>query len=279
VIPPRRAVSLLLLALGCAPLGGTLAAAPTETRAHWSVSLIGLPLARADLTLTLDGDHYGARLTWRTVGAVGILTGAHGEIHSEGRLADRRIDPAHYALSSGGTRRPSKVDLVFRDHRVVAAEVEPPSRPKPDLVPLGDEHRTGVVDPLSAALLPIGPGACGRSLPIFDGWSRYDVRLSAGGAPVTVAGVDAPFETCAVRWVPIAGHRADHPNVRRLAAETDLSVTFARLTGLPLRLPVAATAATPFGHAELRLEKIDAPAVSPSPQPNPGPGPEAGRKR
>lgn len=269
--------ALLLVALG-----GTAIAAPIETRANWSVSLLGLPLARAELTLSVDGDRYTAKLAWRTVGVVGFLAGAKGRIGAEGRFTDQRIDPAHYTLSGGSASRPSTVGIDLRDHRVVSAAVEPPSRPSRDLVPLADTHRIGIVDPLSAALLPGGTGsACSRTLSIFDGWSRYDVRLSAGsGKAAPVAGIDGPLETCAVRWVPIAGHRAEHANVRRLAAETDLSVTLARPPGLPFRLPVRAGAATPFGRAELVLEKITTgPSGAPPKQPPAtAPGPDAGRK-
>ena len=68
---------------------------------------------------------------------------------------------------------------------VAAVEITPPLDEKPDRVPLKDEDKKGVVDPVSALLMPaitrgklIDPANCNRTIPIFDGAARFDVVLS-----------------------------------------------------------------------------------------------------
>ena len=81
---------------------------------------------------------------------------------------------------------------------VQAVEIAPPIDAKPDRVPLTDAHRRNVVDPLSAFLMPVsGKGgltaACNRTLPIFDGAARYDIKLSHSGTrEVKMEGYSGP---------------------------------------------------------------------------------------
>ena len=80
-----------------------------------------------------------------------------------------------------------------------------------DLLRYGPETFV-VVDPVSARLMPVvGTGDptdaanCDRTLPIFDGWTRYDIRLEYKGAkPVKVEGFEGEAVICGARWVPVA---------------------------------------------------------------------------
>jgi hypothetical protein len=246
---------LRLLALLFVGFAGPAAAA--ETRATYSLSLLGLPLARAELTLVTEAGGYRGKVVWRTVGLARLVSSAHGEVSTEGRLAEPRLDPRRYRMTGGTAKRPTEVSLGFTGGDITAASVAPPSKPAADLVPLTDRHRLAVSDPLSAALLPGTASACARTLSVFDGWTRWDVRLTRGAAaPTPPVGVAGPVETCAARWIPIAGHRAEQPNVRRMAATDDIEVTIGRPTGAALRIPLAAAASTPFGRAELTLDSV-----------------------
>ena len=54
----------------------------------------------------------------------------------------------------------------------------------PDRVPLTEASKRDITDPLSAFLMPapvganpVGPAACNRRVPVFDGYTRFDVTL------------------------------------------------------------------------------------------------------
>ena len=62
---------------------------------------------------------------------------------------------------------------------------DPPTAPNPDRVPLTEAHRRGVSDPMTASLMRVPgngdtvvPQACQRTLSIFDGRMRYDLKLA-----------------------------------------------------------------------------------------------------
>lgn len=260
-------VALLALVLGALPAAAASAraAAPTapETRLRYSVSLAGLPIARADLTLATAADHYDSRLVWRTSGLVDVFAGARGEVAASGRLGRRRPVPATYELASGEGRKAVHVMLAMAGGAVKAAEAEPPSKKAADLVPLEPRHRIDVLDPLSATLLAarsaeIGADdLCRRDLPIFDGWTRYDVRLSPKTTTVNRRrGVEGPIVVCAARWVPIAGHRTGAKVTRFMRDNEDLSVAFGRLEKADVWVPVEVSVRTMVGTARVELDTL-----------------------
>jgi len=269
----RLAVSIAVLAALAAGPATTARAASAkatpspspETRLRYSVSLAGLSIAQADLTVAAAADHYASRLTWRTSGLVDVFAGTRGDVSASGQLGSRRPVPATYTLATGEGRKAAKVMLAMAGGAVKAAEAVPPSRDTPDLVPLQPQHRVDVLDPLSAILAPgrgggsDGSGLCDRTLPIFDGWTRYDIRLSPKGTlPNKRAGVTGPIVVCAARWVPVAGHRAEHKVTRFMAANEDLSVAFGRLEKADVWVPLKVSVRTLVGVADVEIESIAA---------------------
>ncbi len=266
----RIATAAALLCLGLThPVAATAAAAraappPTpETRIRYAVSLAGLPVARADMTLATAADHYASHLTWRTSGLVDLLAATRGDVSASGRLAPRSPVPATYTLASGEGRKAVKVMLAMVGGAVRASEVLPPSRHTPDLVPIAPRHRIDVLDPLSATLvLAKGEGSdggdlCRRSLAIFDGWTRYDIRLSPKGTvPNRRPGITGPLVVCAARYVPVAGHRADHKVTRFMTDNQDLSVAFGHLEKADVWVPLKVSVRTMIGTAEVEIESI-----------------------
>ena len=58
-------------------------------------------------------------------------------------------------------------------------------KPAADRVPVTEAHRQGIVDPMTALLMPMAAPAtalskedCQRTLPVFDGRRRYDLKLT-----------------------------------------------------------------------------------------------------
>lgn len=255
-------------------LGGTGSgrAEPAASRLVYSVSIAGLPIAAADLTLGLRSRHYDTRLDWHTTGLAELFAGAHGEVSASGRIDDGRTGqgrptPERYRLTGTTGRTALQVVLAMAGGRVRSATTEPQTRPSGDLVPLGPEHRRGVLDPLSAILTPAretGAGVCDRTVPVFDGWSRYDVRLTPKAVrDMGPSGFSGPVMVCAARWVPIAGHRSEHKGVRYMAENTDIEIAFGRLAGHDLWLPVDVRVATMIGTARATVETatVAAPAT------------------
>lgn len=256
---PSIAAALALLAGPLdAPRAVEAAAAPAKL--VYGLTLAGIPLADADVRFDDRGGRYVFDVAWHTVGLAGIFASASGTLASSGRLVGGRPHPRAYRLIERKGETPFDVDMKLSGGTVSRLAVEPPAKTGEDIVPVEPEHRRGVSDPLSAALLPgsTPPEAvCDRTLPVFDGWSRWDVRLSAKTtSPDAPAGLRGPTVTCAARWVPIAGHRAGHRSVRFMEDNRDIEVRFARLPDHDLWLPIDASVGTLIGTARTRLVSV-----------------------
>src|SRR5260370_40060336 len=90
-----------------------------------------------------------------------------------------------------------------------------PLAARPDRIPLTEAHRHGVVDPMSAALIGVSgsgevlsPEVCRRTLPIFDGYQRFDLVLSFKRMDEARAehGYQCPCVVFTVAYHPIPGH-------------------------------------------------------------------------
>ena len=84
-------------------------------------------------------------------------------------------------------------------------------------MPVTDAHFHGVSDPMTGSLLrvpgtgnPLGPQACQRTTPIFDGRMRYNLQFAYKRMEQVKAekGYEGPVVVCAVYFMPVAGLRS-----------------------------------------------------------------------
>jgi hypothetical protein len=123
-------------------------------------------------------------------------------------------------------------------------------------VPVTDAHRKGVVDPMSAGLMPVAgkgevvaPDACKRKLAVFDGRQRADIDLVYKRMDQVKAdkGYQGPVVVCTVLYNPIAGHRPERPEIKYLIAQRDMEMWLAPIAGTRVLVPFRFSVPTPFG--------------------------------
>lgn len=242
------------LALAAASL--TWPATAAGLGADYAISLAGLPLGSARLTASIDGDAYEVEVEARLTGLAGVLTSGKGGATASGALAGGRPVPAAFSILTRSSSAGVTIRLALARGNVTAIEIEPPPEPKPDRVPLTEAHKRAVVDPASALLMPVATRGepldrtgCERTIPVFDGWTRFNVVLTyAETRTIDQAGYKGPVLVCNARYVPIAGHRAERPGVRFMAENRDMSIWLAPLAGAralaPFRISVKTTLGT-----------------------------------
>lgn len=184
-----------------------------------------------------------------------MVSSSQGAATATGALTQGRVTPASYANTSANSKETRTVRMAMAGGAVRGVDIAPPFTENAGRVPLTDEHKRGVLDPLSALVMPVagteplvGPGACNRSLPIFDGYTRFDVSLSYRGTrAVKTKGYDGPVAVCAVRYVPIAGHRPNRKPTQFMANNRDMEVWLAPLNGTRVVVPYRISVATMVG--------------------------------
>src|ERR1043165_7782185 len=132
--------------------------------------------------------------------------------------------------------------MRVRGGAVRAYVAVPPLEPSPERVPLTEAHRKGVVDPMSAGLMPVAgkgelltPDSCKRKLAIFDGRTRVDIDLVYKRMDQVKAdkGYQGPVVVCQVLYRPIAGHRPERAAIKYLVEQRDMEMWLAPVGGTP----------------------------------------------
>jgi hypothetical protein len=148
---------------------------------------------------------------------------------------------------------------------------EPP--PSKDRVPVTADHRQNITDPLTALLIPasadgdgISKAACDRTLPIFDGRRRYDLKLAFKRIDRVKAdkGYAGPAVVCAVTFQPIAGHRASSPTIKFLGDGREIEMAFAPVAGTALLAPFRIAITNMLGNIIVQANRFDVQARSPT---------------
>lgn len=240
------------------------AAADGQLSASYDISLGGFALAKGNLAVKVERDAYVARVGYRTAGMGKIMSGAKGEAMATGTLKPERPIPAAYNLDGSGEKKDSRVAMALAGGSIRTLDATPALKEDPERVPVRGEHKRDVMDPLSAILMPVarreagtGPQACDRTLPIFDGWTRYDVKLSYKGTePVQAGGYSGSAVVCAARWIPVAGHRPDRESTRFMADNRNLEVALAPVGETGVMVPVRVSIQTMSGTLLVKAEKF-----------------------
>lgn len=261
--PARRAGALCLAGLAVAALG--LPAEARSRRHHarpgesaiavdYGINLAGLPIGTARLAGAFDGPRYRMDVSATLTGLVGAITGGQGSAQSSGLLG-AGPQPNSFAIASRTANAGIAVRMALRQGNVVQSEVTPPLIDMEDRVPVTAANKRGIMDPASALLMPAqargeitDPENCNRTLPVFDGATRFNVVLSyAETRAVEKPGYSGPVLVCNARYQAIAGHRPDRPGVRFMEENRDMSVWLAPVEGTRVLLPIRISVRTTIG--------------------------------
>ncbi|MEH3061211.1 MAG: DUF3108 domain-containing protein [Methylobacterium frigidaeris] len=229
----------------------------TAVTVDYAIALAGVPIGTAQAAGSIEGARYTMDVTAKLTGLVGAITGGYGAGRASGQVgAPGRPVPATFAIASHSSTASITVRMALARGNVVASEVTPPLPPYTDRVPVSEADKRGIIDPVSALVMPAlgrgdlaDPQNCNRTIPVYDGASRFDVVLSYGETrSVEKPGYAGPVLICTARYRPIAGHRPGQPGVKFMEDNTDMSVWLAPVEGtrvlIPLRIAVRTTLGT-----------------------------------
>jgi hypothetical protein len=232
------------------------AGAPADVlHATYLVSLIGLPIGAANLNADLTPTSYSIEADAKLTGLARLFSNAQGSSAGKGAIVHGRVSPATFATIAADSHMTRTIRMALAGNAVTGVDISPPFDEKPDRVPLGPSDEKGVVDPVGAIVIPappsgpiVSPAACNRKIPIFDGYTRFDIDLTyVGERDVTAKGYEGPVAVCSARYVPISGHRRDRPATKFMAENKDLEVWLAPIASDHVLIPFRISARTMIG--------------------------------
>jgi hypothetical protein len=244
---------------------GDVASAQGKLDARYVASLAGIPVGRGTWVIDISDDQYTAAASGTTTGLLRIFASGQGTGASRGILSGGQPMPTSYTSSITSERKTDEVRMVFSGGNVKEFVVEPPMTPSPERVPVTDAHRRGVTDPMTGSLArvpgtanPVSPEACQRTVQVFDGRLRYDLKLAFKRMEQVKAdkGYQGAAVVCAVYFTPVAGFIPDRAAVRYLIEQKDMEVWLAPVAGTRVLVPYRFSVPTPLGPAVLQATQF-----------------------
>jgi hypothetical protein len=219
-----RAAQTTILAAGSAialitATAGDSAQGEGNLEASYTISFARVPVGDITATAVFGESEYAMSARARAGGALkAILVDGEASFSTQGTIKDGHPVPTTFTSKIVSNTETSDVRMVLDEGNVKELAATPP--PSSDRVPVTNSNRQRVLDPLSALLFSAAaPGeglsqeTCRRTLPIFNGHERYDLKLAYKRMDKVTAekGYAGPVVVCSVSYEPISGHRANIP--------------------------------------------------------------------
>lgn len=189
------------------PPAATETAAPGETmRVLYNGYFGPFRVMKVSFDAALTDGAYQADAVFRTAGLAGFFQEARIHASANGAVEDADIQPLAYQHRNLASKKNRQIRIDFSPDDV-APTITPPfgSMGQP---PATREERMQAVDPVSSFLHLMRPGEepCGRTVAVFDGKQRYNLRVEDDGADtLDVRAWDGPVRRCRIFYEPISG--------------------------------------------------------------------------
>ncbi|MGH6795051.1 MAG: DUF3108 domain-containing protein [Methylocella sp.] len=250
---------LLTLGLVWALLAGpgTASARADEFRARYKVSLIGLPIGEAVAAGSLGSASYRITLSAKLTGVAAMVANVKLALAATGARRNGSVAPFTYATTSASSQGIRTVRMSLDAGNVKAVEIFPPFEDKEGRVPVTAANKRNILDPATALIMAVpegqplvGPAACNRTIPVYDGYVRFDVILHyVGVRDVAVDGYSGPVSVCAARYTPVSGHKRDSKSTKFMAENRDIEAWLAPIERAHIVVPLHVALMTLAGTA------------------------------
>ncbi len=207
---------LIAVAAATLPLDRATAAGanwPNEVSAVYRLSFNGFDVGVYRFDAHFAGKSYSAVGKTKISALYGVFKWV-GKFTGSGSLENSGPRPAAFEMRYKSQKKVTSVKIVFTDVGVSSVALVPNKKPSPAAIKLKPENLKNVFDPMAAtiAMSDANPSdACNRTIPVFDGKVRYDLRLSfKGREPIAErqpSGQPKELIVCRVEYIPIAGHK------------------------------------------------------------------------
>ena len=248
------------------------AAAQARLDARYVATLAGLPIGEGSWLITVDDADYSATATGTTTGPMRASTGGYGQTITHGTVQGGKPVLSSYTASIQSYKKVDEIRLKVDAGAVRDLKLDPPAETEAERVPVTEASKRGVLDPMTATLIRM-PGhgdlmtaeACARTLAVFDGRLRYDLRLTYKRTDQGKAdkGYTGPAVVCDVSFSPVAGYIPTRAAIKYLSEQRDMEIWLVPIAGTRVLVPFRAEGPTPIGRAILQATEFVTTATPP----------------
>lgn len=234
-------------------------AEPKNHETRFSVKFRGVEVGVAKFNIKFDDKSYSLDGTGHTTGLIEWLAPTTGKFKSAGMMMNDQLAPiTHTASVKERKKAEESVQLSFANDRVSDIKIKAnkkKNRVAPKYIPIEAKHMASVMDPVSTLVIPMSGAAakdgrqvCNQVFPVFDGETRYDIKLRYKSTKkVSTQGYNGNAYVCQMRYTPIAGHRKEHRNTTEMAKNKNMEIWLAPMEGVSVFTPIKIVIGTKYG--------------------------------
>ena len=232
--------------------------------ASYTISFARIPVGEITATVVFGDSEYAISARARAGGVMKVLSvDGEGSFTTRGTIKDGHPVPTNFTSKIVSNTETSDVTMALDEGSVRELAATPP--PSQDRVPVTAANRQGIVDPLTAVLFStaaagetLSQDACRRTLPIFDGHQRYDLKLAFKRMDKVTAekGYAGPVVVCSVSYEPIAGH-ASIPLVKYLSEGREMEMALAPIAGTRLLAPFQLSVVSMLANLTIEANRLE----------------------
>jgi hypothetical protein len=220
------------------------ALAQGKLEASYGITLARISVGEAAITTDVKESDYTVALTGRAGGLARILANGEVQLNAYGIVKDGRPEPKTFTSKIISESESQNVSMTLDEGSVTDLTVTPAV--VDGASDLSEADRKGIVDPLTAMLVwtdasggDLPQDACRRTVSIFDGRYRYDLKLTFKRMDTVSAkkGYSGPALVCGLSYEPIAGLSASTPLAKYLSEGREMHLTLAPVSGTRLLAP------------------------------------------
>lgn len=237
---------------------------PGKFSAVYQLRFAGITLGDYKLWSNVTPDRYSLQGQGKITFLASVLFELTGGATSSGELTPAGPRPGAFSFTFKTRKANGHLVMKFNNGMVSTVASQPPLTSHPAAVPVTEEHVRGVLDPLTALFMVAEAGTPGRPssvcdrkrVPVYDGKYRFDLQLAHKKTVRVVRkkgktnGYAGPAVICQVKYIPVAGHRADMRDVAMIAERDDIEVWLIPLPQGRTYVPYHVSIPTPYGTAQ-----------------------------
>jgi hypothetical protein len=243
--------------------------AESHLDASYKISFAHIRVGHITATIVFGDDEYAMSVYGRAGGVMKILMDGEGSFKTRGTMAKGQPAPTNFNSKIVSQAETSAATMILDEGSVKDYAVVPV--PGPGRLSMTDANRQGVIDPLTAMLFPSTVGGdglsgevCRRTLPIFDGHQRYDLKLAFKSMDKVAAekGYAGPVVVCSLHYEPIAGHNPSNSLVKYLSEGREIEIALAPIRGTRLLAAFRLSVMSILGNVLIEANQFEVTAMA-----------------
>ena len=254
---------VFLFVLGTIIVVPQAVAADVNAKANYIVSLRGVNIATVGVAFKDNGDKYSVNISGDVAGLASLVAAGTATLASYGTSSNAQLLSDQFELETIANEQSFRVRFQANKGNVTSTQVIPALTQNENRVPVTAAHRRNINDPIAAFFLKsdgLDPKMCNRTLEIYTGVERYDIRLKFAKnqtATSKATGYQGPVMLCTMRYKPISGHFSNSDTTNYMKSNQRFLIWYAPLENSGYLIPYRILVGTAFGDLSMVLTRLN----------------------